>query len=400
MGRARRWLQRALESGNGDAAAELGRMHLEGDGVPASAGDALAWFRRGATAGSARAAHRLATMEFTALGTPVDREAAREHLLSAARGDCPEALRVLGFVYARLEPASEWESRAFACLQRAACLGDAPAAHACGVRLATGRGVSADPERGHAWLRRAAEQGMYVSDRSLGGDAADSVEGPHHEDPEAVSVVDFEWPAPREASTRRLAEDPPVHEVDGLLDPEMCDYLMNLAHPWMEPARTVDPNTGESVRNQIRTNSAAAFTGERMDIAVHLVEIDMCHLARGPVAAAERLALLRYDVGEEYRPHFDYINPHARDAQSEYQRRGQRVKTIFAYLNDVAGGGETEFPRLGVKISPRRGGGVLFRNVDRDGRPDSASLHAGCPVTEGEKWLATLWIRERAAPFR
>lgn len=398
VGRARRWLQRAAEAGNGDAAADLGRMHLEGDGVPESAADALRWFRRGAEAGSADAAYHLATQLFLGPGAGAEAEEARKWLLQAARGDSVEGLRILGLIYARLAPAAEWEPRAFACLMRAAVLGDGPAAHACAVRLREGRGTEPDAGRADEWLARASARGVYLS-RRQSGDAGQAVTGDVPDAPEAP-VVDFPWPEPRTADATRHAEDPPVYEIRNLVDPEMCDYLMNRAAPHLEPARTVDPRTGRPVRNELRTNSSMAFNRARMDIAIYLVELDMTHLARAPVGTAEGMALLRYGVGEEYKPHFDYINPHARDAQHQFQQRGQRVKTIFAYLNDVEGGGETEFPRLGVRIAPRRGGGVLFRNVDLDGRPDSASLHAGCPVTSGEKWLATLWIRERAAGQR
>jgi hypothetical protein len=38
---------------------------------------------------------------------------------------------------------------------------------------------------------------------------------------------------------------------------------------------------------------------------------------------------------------------------------------------------------------------VLFDNVGPDGRPDADTLHAGLPVERGEKWLGTLWLRER-----
>lgn len=400
IGRARRWLQRALESGNAEAGAELGLMHLTGNGVPPSARDAIAWFDRGAEAGSALASYHAATLRFVGLGTRIDRDAAREQLLAAARGDCPEALRILGFVYARLSPSAEWEPRAFACLHRAACLGDAAAAHACAVRLHEGRGVERDDERASAWMAWAASRDMYASRlQSWATAGAEEADKPA-ETPSEAPVTEFDWPGPREAAATRRAEDPPVYEVDGLVDPEMCDYVVNRAAPWLEPARTVNPKTGTPERNELRTNSTAGLMDDRTDIAVNLVETDMCHLAREPVGAAEHLAVLRYDVGEEYKPHFDYINPHAPDAQREYRLRGQRIKTIFAYLNEVSGGGETEFPRLGVTIKPERGGGVLFRNVDTSGKPDSASLHAGCPVTDGEKWLATLWIRERPSEYR
>ncbi|CAD7957707.1 unnamed protein product [Amoebophrya sp. A120] len=36
--------------------------------------------------------------------------------------------------------------------------------------------------------------------------------------------------------------------------------------------------------------------------------------------------------------------------------------------------------------------GVLFYNLLSDGTPDEYSWHAGCPVEEGVKWVATAWV--------
>lgn len=396
VGRARRWLQRAADGGHGDAALELGLMHLEGRGVAASPRDAVAWFQKGAEASSTAAMCRLASLCFTGFGTAVDEPEAKRWLLASARAGHPAALRQLGFVYARLLPRESWEPRAFACLRRAAELGDAFAMHACGVRLREARGTEADEAAAERWLGGAAARDVYVSRQQV-PPAPEDLPAAAGEDPE---IVDFDWPAPREAKLERLTEDPPVHRIHDLVDPEMCDYLINVAAPHLEPARTVDPRTGKAVHNRIRTNSHAGIHGGMLDIPIHLVEKDLTHVARAEVSRAERLALLRYGVGEEYRPHFDYINPHAADFQREYRDRGQRVKTVFAYLNDVPVGGETDFPRLGVKVKPERGGGILFRNLRPEGTPDDATLHAGCPVIEGEKWLATLWIRERAVSYR
>lgn len=395
-GRGRRWLQRAAEGGHGEAARKLGDMHLEGGDLPAAPAEAAKWYRRGAESGSPPAMRRLAELAFTGRGMPVDEGAARDWLLAAARADDPPALRQLGMVYARLAPDGEWQPRAHACLARAASLGDPVAMHACGVRLIEGRGVAADPEAGARWLARASAQGVYLSRQRIEPGAQHSAAG---NAPPAV-IESFQWPAPRETELERLAQDPPVHHVRGLADPETCDYLINVAAPYLVPARTVNPQTGEPERNELRTNSHAGIHGARLDIPIHMLERDMSHVARSPVNRAEQLAVLRYAVGEEYRPHFDYINPLAGKDGSDFRDHGQRVKTIFAYLNDVPAGGETEFPRLGVKVKPERGGGILFRNTRPEGTPDDATLHAGCPVTEGEKWLATLWIRERPLGYR
>jgi hypothetical protein len=48
----------------------------------------------------------------------------------------------------------------------------------------------------------------------------------------------------------------------------------------------------------------------------------------------------------------------------------------------------------GIRVAPEPGKAVIFDSLHADGTPDPDSLHAGMPVEDGEKWLATLWIRQ------
>jgi hypothetical protein len=119
----------------------------------------------------------------------------------------------------------------------------------------------------------------------------------------------------------------------------------------------------------------------------------MCTAARVGLTQAEHLTVLRYEPGQEYRPHRDYRPPSS--LEQDHPESGNRLRTICVYLNHVEAGGETEFPIAGAVISPQPGRAVIFDNLFPDGRPDPDSLHAGLPVQRGEKWLATLWLRER-----
>ena len=50
------------------------------------------------------------------------------------------------------------------------------------------------------------------------------------------------------------------------------------------------------------------------------------------------------------------------------------------------------------KYRPRRGDALLFYSLTPDGSIDPRSLHGGCPVVRGEKYVATKWIHDK--PFR
>ena len=78
------------------------------------------------------------------------------------------------------------------------------------------------------------------------------------------------------------------------------------------------------------------------------------------------------------------------------EKGGQRIATLIIYLSDVESGGATIFPELDFEVFPRKGGAVYFSYCDRHTRLDRMTLHGGAPVERGEKWIATVWYRQRA----
>ena len=56
-------------------------------------------------------------------------------------------------------------------------------------------------------------------------------------------------------------------------------------------------------------------------------------------------------------------------------------------------GGATTFPDAGLDVAPVAGNAVFF-SYER-ASPSTRTLHGGAPVTAGEKWVATKWMRER-----
>ena len=133
------------------------------------------------------------------------------------------------------------------------------------------------------------------------------------------------------------------------------------------------------------------------DCVVSYVSGLMARLAELPATHSEPISILHYSPGQEYKPHQDYfVGTAAGDTRIE-QQGGQRKVTVFTYLSEVQEGGETDFPELHLRIRPARGKAVKFMNLDADDMPNPMTLHAGRPVIQGEKWLATFWFRQR--PF-
>lgn len=67
------------------------------------------------------------------------------------------------------------------------------------------------------------------------------------------------------------------------------------------------------------------------------------------------------------------------------------------YLNDVEEGGGTNFPRLNMTVTPKRGRAVLWPSVlnMKPNRKDHRSDHQALPVIKGVKYGANAWIHMR-----
>ena len=77
-----------------------------------------------------------------------------------------------------------------------------------------------------------------------------------------------------------------------------------------------------------------------------------------------------------------------------------RPFTILVFLNNVPfeAGGMTSFPKLNLKVSPKRGDAILWSNVDKkDGAVDADMVHAGEPPSiEGiQKYALNIWIQNK-----
>jgi prolyl 4-hydroxylase len=188
-----------------------------------------------------------------------------------------------------------------------------------------------------------------------------------------------------------LAE-PRVVAFGGLLTDAECDAMMALAAPRLARSETVDNATGGSEVNAARTSDGMFF--ERGETAlIDRIERRIAALVRWPLENGEGLQILRYRPGAEYKPHHDYFDPVHPGTARILERGGQRVGTVVMYLNTPEGGGATTFPDAGLVVAPVKGNAVFF-SYDK-AHASTKTLHGGAPVTAGEKWVATKWMRER-----
>ncbi|XP_028826254.1 transmembrane prolyl 4-hydroxylase isoform X2 [Denticeps clupeoides] len=151
------------------------------------------------------------------------------------------------------------------------------------------------------------------------------------------------------------------------------------------------------------------------------------------VELSEPLQVVHYEQGGHYHAHYDSgpiypetVCTHTRLASNSSSpfETSCRYITVLFYLNSVEGGGETTFPvadnrtyeevsliqnnvdlldtrkncdKGNLRVKPTRGKAVFWYNYLSDGRGwvgelDEYSLHGGCVVASGTKWVANNWI--------
>ena len=184
---------------------------------------------------------------------------------------------------------------------------------------------------------------------------------------------------------------PRVVVFGGLLTDEECTGLMALAEPRLVRSETVHNDTGGSEVNEARTSDGMFFERGEHEL-IRRIEQRIADLLHWPLEYGEGLQILRYRPGAEYRPHHDYFDPVHAGTPRILERGGQRVGTLVIYLNTPDGGGATTFPDVGLEVAPVRGNAVFF-SYDR-AHVSTKTQHGGAPVTAGEKWVATKWLRQ------
>jgi prolyl 4-hydroxylase len=195
----------------------------------------------------------------------------------------------------------------------------------------------------------------------------------------------------REVRVVMALRDPRVIVFGGLLSHDECDELTVLAGKRLTRSETVQNDTGGSEVNSARTSQGMFF--DRAENALcQRIEARIAALLNWPVENGEGIQVLRYQPGAEYKPHYDYFDPAHAGTPTILKRGGQRVATLVMYLNDPLVGGGTTFPDVQLEVAPVKGNAVFF-SYDR-AHPVSRTLHGGAPVVQGEKWVATKWLRQ------
>lgn len=293
---------------------------------------------------------------------------------------------------------------AVALIERAASQGDAEALFAMGNWRLFGLFGPRDMEAAHRLFDQSAAKGYVEAIRTKAiliangtglpanyATAEKLLQSIRAHDSHAALQLDFAQMMPSITGfapdhAESLCEAPVIRCYPALLTERECAYLTGMAEPHLRPSYVTNPSTGAQMPHPIRSSTGMSFGPTQEDLVVRRINERIAAATGTDVGCGEPLHILHYIPGQEYKPHTDGMPGET----------NQRIWTVLIYLNTGYQGGATNFPKLGLSYRGEPGDALIFHNVDADGRPNPVTLHAGLPVTEGTKWLATRWIREQS----
>jgi len=162
--------------------------------------------------------------------------------------------------------------------------------------------------------------------------------------PPTLSNITEKPKDPRVPWIERVSWEPRVFVYHNLLMPEECDQI--IAHAGTDVSRSLVVATkGGSAESEWRTSKGVFLTRQYMEKSplLRTVEKRIAEWTQIPVENGEAFYLLRYEKGQQYRPHHDFFS-NDESGKQFIGTSGNRFATVLTYLKTPDDGGETHFP--------------------------------------------------------
>ena len=192
---------------------------------------------------------------------------------------------------------------------------------------------------------------------------------------------------------RVLSTDPWLVVFDAFASTDECDDLIDV---FAQQTTAVQSGitTAKSTKgghHHIRSSSSSwcDATSCYDNAIVQRLVARLSGLTSTPTSNAEVLQLLRYERGQEYKMHHDFMG--GADASAA----GGRVYSFVLFLSTPEAGGDLYFADLNISVPATKGAAVLWPSLmDSDlSLPELHTHHASRPVMQGTKLAAVTWIR-------
>jgi prolyl 4-hydroxylase len=187
--------------------------------------------------------------------------------------------------------------------------------------------------------------------------------------------------------------------IPGFLTEPECQQIIDIArNKGVQPSKGWDTTTGTEHISDYRT-SEHTFIARTESPLFQSIAQRIAQITGFPVENQENIQVAHYQPGKHYKVHWDYFDPSWGGSASAFARGGNRVITFMIYLNTIPEGygGETNFNMAGLAIRPDMGKACMWYNLYSNRTVDKSTSHEGRPPKEPyEKWISTIWVREKA----
>jgi prolyl 4-hydroxylase len=180
-----------------------------------------------------------------------------------------------------------------------------------------------------------------------------------------------------------------LYVLEDCLSAKECVRLISLIDHHLRPSNLAYPSDDKA----FRTSQTADLCYLKSPVAIGIDE-KICKTLGIRPQYSEGIQAQRYDVGQQFKAHWDFYEPDTQVFQRFAGIRGNRTWTFMIYLNEDMEGGATRFTEIDLAFKPKTGMALLWNNLGADGTPNKATMHCGEPVTRGFKLIITKWFRE------
>lgn len=204
------------------------------------------------------------------------------------------------------------------------------------------------------------------------------------------------------AQIKKLTDKIKIWSVDNFVSPEECDQLVEMSEYVGFTDSKIQSNSDGETKIESR-NSATSYIPDSelssyyenraREIIQHLGELGIGEDGINEVDSfkMEGLQVQKYTKGQKYNPHFDTFAFKDGDEQRNW--------TVMIYLNEETDenpleGGCTYFPKIDLRICPKKGTAIAWNNLRDDNCRDENTLHMGEEVLNGEKKIVTMWFKK------
>ena len=227
----------------------------------------------------------------------------------------------------------------------------------------------------HPQMATTSEMNMALRHVRIGGDdAQDGLfrSGPFSRAIEAVRPrgrCAGGWFAPLPPLIRRNAEesassvDNPnldLYTLDDFLSAKECARLVALIGHHLHPSTLAYSLDDDAVSHQ---PDGGSLSPAQPDGAVS-IDAKICRTLGIRAEYSEGIQAQRYDVGQQFKPHWDYFEPDTDAYRRLAGVRGNRTWTFMVYLNDGLEGGATRFTKIDHAVEPKAGMALLWNNLN------------------------------------